>query len=306
MPAGMPDANALGRACAHLAGTASFELLPGATDQIPELARLLPVGTRIFVPHLPGPPLGNGVPTLAALRAAGFEPVAHVAARRIASRSEFGSFMEAASTAGVREILALGGDLDPPAGPFKEAADLLAADMILGTGIRAVHFGAYPDAHPRITVAALAASMQRKFDLAARLGIAARIVTQFSFEPENVAALARRMPAGSQVRLGIAGPCAVTTLMRYARLCGVGNSLRAVANLRHRCAATGRERGPDGQPRGPGRRPRHERGERRRPWPACLYLRRRAKGGGLALGDVAATRGPLASRTDLGQCLAPT
>jgi len=231
MPAGMPDANALGRACAHLAGTASLELLPGATDQIPELARLLPAGTRIFVPHLPGRPLGNGVPTLAALRAAGFEPVAHVAARRIASRSEFGSFMEAASTAGVREILALGGDLDPPAGPFKEAADLLAADMILGTGIGAVHFGAYPDAHPRITVAALAASMQRKFDLAARLGIAARIVTQFSFEPENVAALARRMPAGSQVRLGIAGPCAVTTLMRYARLCGVGNSLRAAANL---------------------------------------------------------------------------
>lgn len=231
MASDAPDTAALRRGCARLAASASLELLPGATAQIPELACLLPAGTRIFVPHLPGRPVGDAVPTLVALRQAGFEPVAHVAARRLASRSEYGSFLEAASAAGLREMLALGGDLDPPAGPFREAADLLEGDMIRDAGIGVVHFGAYPDAHPRIPAEILARAMQRKLDLAARQGIATGIVTQFSFAAENVATLARGVQAGSQIRLGIAGPCGIATLLRFARLCGVANSLRAAANL---------------------------------------------------------------------------
>ena len=231
MASDAPDTAALRRGCARLAASASLELLPGATAQIPELACLLPAGTRIFVPHLPGRPIGDAVPTLVALRQAGFEPVAHVAARRLASRSEYGSFLEAARAAGLREMLALGGDLDPPAGPFREAADLLEGDMIRDAGIGVVHFGAYPDAHPRIPAEILARAMQRKLDLAARQGIATGIVTQFSFAAENVATLARGVQAGSQIRLGIAGPCGIATLLRFARLCGVANSLRAAANL---------------------------------------------------------------------------
>ena len=231
MASDTPDTAALRRGCARLAASASLELLPGATAQIPELACLLPAGTRIFVPHLPGRPIGDAVPTLVALRQAGFEPVAHVAARRLASRIEYGSFLEAARAAGLREMLALGGDLDPPAGPFREAADLLEGDMIRDAGIGVVHFGAYPDAHPRIPAEILARAMQRKLDLAARQGIATGIVTQFSFAAENVATLARGVQAGSQIRLGIAGPCGIATLLRFARLCGVANSLRAAANL---------------------------------------------------------------------------
>jgi methylenetetrahydrofolate reductase (NADPH) len=231
MASDTPDTAALRRGCTRLAASASLELLPGATAQIPELARLLPAGARIFVPHLPGRPIGDAVPTLVALRQAGFEPVAHVAARRLASRSEYGSFLEAARTAGLREMLALGGDLDPPAGPFREAADLLEGDMIRDAGIGVVHFGAYPDPHPRIPAEILARAMQRKLDLAARQGIATGIVTQFSFAAENVATLARGVQAGSQIRLGIAGPCGIATLLRFARLCGVANSLRAAAHL---------------------------------------------------------------------------
>ena len=82
MASDTPDTAALRRGCTRLATSASLELLPGATAQVPELARLLPAGARIFVPHLPGRPIGDAVPTLVALRQAGFEPVAHVAARQ--------------------------------------------------------------------------------------------------------------------------------------------------------------------------------------------------------------------------------
>jgi methylenetetrahydrofolate reductase (NADPH) len=220
-------------AAARLAASASIELAPGATADIDALRALLPPGTLVFVPHLPRHALASSLGALAALRAAGFEPVPHVAARRIRDAAEYRAFLDAACASGVRELLLLGGDVDRPEGPFGEAADLLEGAALAASGIRRVHFAAYPDGHPAIAAPRLAAALDRKFAQATRQGLEASIVTQFSFTPGNVAALARAQQPARRVRLGMAGPTTLATLMRFATICGVGGALRGAALLGH-------------------------------------------------------------------------
>jgi methylenetetrahydrofolate reductase (NADPH) len=69
---------------------------------------------------------------------------------------------------------------------------------------------------------------------AAEVGIGASVLTQFTFAPLHVIqfciTLAKEAP-GVPVYAGMAGPTDFVSLMRYARLCGVSTSLRALQKL---------------------------------------------------------------------------
>jgi methylenetetrahydrofolate reductase (NADPH) len=59
------------------------------------------------------------------------------------------------------------------------------------------------------------------------------IVTQFCFEAEPVLdwlKMARASGIDAPVRIGIAGPAGIATLLKFAVRCGIGNSLRALSN----------------------------------------------------------------------------
>jgi methylenetetrahydrofolate reductase (NADPH) len=77
----------------------------------------------------------------------------------------------------------------------------------------------------------LDSALERKLELAARHGLKAYLVTQFSFAPNRVVAycanVARGAP-GVPVYVGLAGPTAPVTLLRFAQRCGVSASLRAL------------------------------------------------------------------------------
>ena len=68
-------------------------------------------------------------------------------------------------------------------------------------------------------------------NLARQIGLQVHIVTQFCFEGEPIVAWLKRIRAMGvhlPVRIGLAGPAGIATLMRYAMHCGVGNSIRAL------------------------------------------------------------------------------
>ena len=56
-----------------------------------------------------------------------------------------------------------------------------------------------------------------------------RIVTQFGFDADGFVAWAESLKnneVGLPVHLGVAGPAKLTTLIKFAAMCGVGNSLQ--------------------------------------------------------------------------------
>lgn len=217
---------------AELLVSGSLEMSPDHPEDAREIAALLPAGTCVYVNHLSRHALARSLPALAALRAAGLEPVPHVAARRIVSRVELATFLErAVGDAAVSKVLLIGGDDPQPLGPYADGAAVLREGILVEYGIRQVGLPGYPEGHARVSRAALRRALPDKLSLATAQGINAYVVTQFCFAPARVveycSELARQVPA-IPVYVGLAGPADTRTLLRFAQICGVSVSLRAL------------------------------------------------------------------------------
>jgi methylenetetrahydrofolate reductase (NADPH) len=220
---------------AELIAAGSLEMSPRELHQAAEIAAQLPTDTCVYIPSLPGLPLGRTLEAVAALRAAGLDPVPHVSARRIADREEFRIFLRRAVVEhGVHRVLLLGGDEPQPRGPYRDSVQLLEEGILADCGVREIGVAGYPEGHPRIATLQLGEAMDRKVRLAQKQGLGLYVVTQFCFAPARVveycAELRRKYPAVS-VYAGIAGPTDPIALARYAQRCGVSASLRALRNL---------------------------------------------------------------------------
>lgn len=189
------------------------------------LKTALPAGTAVYLTAVPGRAPDDVIETAALLRALDFEPVPHVAARSVASQGALDDLLgRLATTARVRRILAVAGDCDMPLGPFGSALDLIESGLLQHHGIDEVGIAGYPDGHPRIGSDALARVLAAKIDAAEQTGLRVHIVTQFGFDAGAVVDWLRRLrDSGIEqpVRVGMPGPVNLSTLMRYARNCGV-------------------------------------------------------------------------------------
>lgn len=222
----------IARLMSDLLGGGSLEISPYRAADANDIAALLPSATRVYVNHPPRHSLINSHGALNALRAAKLEPVAHIAARRLASRNELRSFLERArDEAGLSKVLLVGGDEPRPCGPYASGAELLREDVLARCGIREVGLPGYPEGHPSVPRAALEAALEEKLALIAGQRLSAYIVTQFSFAPARVIEyctdLGRTLPA-IPLYVGLAGPTEARTLLRFAQRCGVSASLRAL------------------------------------------------------------------------------
>jgi methylenetetrahydrofolate reductase (NADPH) len=192
-------------------------------------------GTTVHVAWIPGDEAGAIVATLAALRRAGFNPVPHVAARQIAGTAVLEDYIaRAVGEAGVDELLVIGGDAEKPAGPFAASMDVLRSGVIERHRIARVGIAGHPEGSPRIGPIELDAALREKAHFAGQSSAHFHIVTQFCFEVDPILswiAELRNARITLPVRIGLAGPASVATLVKFALRCGVGNSIRAL-NLR--------------------------------------------------------------------------
>jgi methylenetetrahydrofolate reductase (NADPH) len=219
----------------ELVAAGSMEISPRELHRAKDVGTLLPAGSCVYIPSLPGLPLARTLEAIAAIRDAGLDPVPHVSARRIFNRAEFRDFLSKASAQyGVHRVLLLGGDEPRPKGPYADSLQILEEGLLADCGVREIGVGGYPEGHPRIPLNALDKALARKLELAARQSIGVYVLTQFSFAPARVvdycATLARMWP-DLPVYVGIAGPTDPAALLRYAQRCGVSVSLRALRSL---------------------------------------------------------------------------
>jgi methylenetetrahydrofolate reductase (NADPH) len=226
----------------------SIELSPRDEFAGDALRPLLAPGTTVFVNHPPSVTHHDIVGACARLRRAGFVPVPHVAARRLASFTQASDFLQrVAGEAGVERLLLIGGD-DSPVGPFRAALDLLSTGVVERHGVGHVVFAGYPEGHPAIDAGTLESALQAKVALARQSGLGVSLVTQFGFEVAPILrwiASLRAQGIDCPVHVGIAGPASVATLAKFAIRCGIGASLRALARGHTAFARILVESGPD-------------------------------------------------------------
>jgi methylenetetrahydrofolate reductase (NADPH) len=184
----------------------------------------LPRGSRIYVSAVPGRPAKEAIDAAKRLRAAGLEPVPHVAVRNFASREALDDFLaRLTGEARVTRALVIAGDRSE-CGPFRRAEDAIDSGILQRRGIRAIGIAGYPDGHPRIGPDELQRAMAHKIAAAEATGLAVEIVTQFCFDARAMLGYIARLRAFGfelPLRIGLAGPTSLAALLRYATRCGV-------------------------------------------------------------------------------------
>jgi methylenetetrahydrofolate reductase (NADPH) len=220
-------------AVAQLARGYSLEATRPSAAEIAELADIAPAGTRVYLSAIPTRPALETIEAAMLLAAAGFEAVPHLAARNFASAQVLDDFLARASgEAGVRRVLIIAGDRAEPAGEFRSALDVIDGGTLKHRGITEIGIAGYPDGHPRISQQDLDRALADKIRAAEASGIVVHVVTQFSFDAEAILTWIARVRAfglEQEVRIGLAGPTNLGTLLRYAQRCGVRASAQGLA-----------------------------------------------------------------------------
>ncbi|MBT5031808.1 MAG: methylenetetrahydrofolate reductase, partial [Proteobacteria bacterium] len=198
-------------------------------------SEFLPHAMSVYVPLLAKRDLMSNLDILKRLRNAGFNPVPHIAARRVTSEEVLKEFLSSAvNEAGIKRVLLIAGDIDEPAGPYFDTLDVLRSEILPANGIQEVSIAGYPEGHPRIPQQKLIDALGEKLVLADSNGLDASVLTQFSFVPKRIiqfcSDLGRNAP-GIPVYVGMAGPTDMFKLMRYAKICGVSTSWRALSEM---------------------------------------------------------------------------
>jgi methylenetetrahydrofolate reductase (NADPH) len=132
---------------------------------------------------------------------------------------------------GTLHALVLGGDIASPVGPFSSARRLVETGLFAKHGFRALGFATYPEAHPKISADDLDNSLELKLQLANAQGLKTWLVSQFCFDSAPILTHVERLRGRgvtSPVHVGVAGPTSRKSLLKYAMLCGIGNSIRAL------------------------------------------------------------------------------
>jgi methylenetetrahydrofolate reductase (NADPH) len=219
----------------RLARGASLELNCLERDEFHAARELLRPGQRIYVSHLPRQTWEQTLELCAVVAAAGCDPVPHIPVRLLTDGLQPAALLRAAFDAGVREPLLLAGDYPKPKGPFGDVMSLLRTGMVETCGFKRVSFAGHPEGHPVVPSREIRQAQVDKWRMASAQGMQVTFVTQFFFAAKPFSQWACELRSeGVQARLvaGLAGPTGISRLLRLARRCGVGPSIRALTARR--------------------------------------------------------------------------
>jgi len=213
---------------------ASIEMTCKDTGDLAEAATLVPKGTDIFIALFPNQTWDDLTGAAKAVREAGLNPVPHVPARRVKDRAEVAEIgRKLCSVAGVTKMLLIAGDMPAPEGAFDSTIGILESGELTRAGIKSICMAGHPEGHPHMTVDQQRHYEARKVALAQEQGFDLTFMTQVCFESAPIIQWEKLLRANgitTPVRAGLAGPAGIKTLLRFAKICGAGASMRALTS----------------------------------------------------------------------------
>src|SRR5437764_15062320 len=98
----------------------SIETTVREAGRIEKYQDLVPTGTSMYIPHVPGVAREDTVALAATVRKENMDPVPHIVARRTESAAVLDDLLKRpVAEAGVTRELCLAGDIDKPEGQFE-------------------------------------------------------------------------------------------------------------------------------------------------------------------------------------------
>lgn len=230
--------------------SASIEVSPKQALESAELPTLFPQGTSVYITDVGTDPTPTLVAAAKRVTQLGYDAVPHFASRRLTSRAALQDRVKAtAQEAGVTNVLVIGGGLEKQAGDFSSTMEVLDTGFFDENGINRIGIAGHPEGSPDFNEDVALHALRLKKQFGERTGAQMRIVTQFGFDGLSFANWALKLrDAGIDmpVHLGVAGPAKITTLVKYAAMCGVGNSLSFFKRNTRSIATLATKHSPEG------------------------------------------------------------
>jgi methylenetetrahydrofolate reductase (NADPH) len=211
----------------------TLEMTAKDVERLEAAAPNIPQGTRISVTFLPGEEFPQRVFASGVVKKLGFVPVPHISARRLKSEAELEKFLDDLATqVGIEDCFVIAGDPPQPEGPYEDALAVIRSGKLQQYGIRHVGISGYPEGHPDISNEKLWQALRDKKATLEEMGLGYSVMTQFGFDAEpvlNWLEQVKKEGIDVPIRIGVAGPAGIKTLLGYAKRCGVGVSTRVMA-----------------------------------------------------------------------------
>ena len=207
---------------------ASIEISPKHALEMSDLGEFIPAHTRVYITDLATHDSAAMARACQNLIEQNLVAVPHIAARRLINGADLADRVKRYSAVGVDDVLVIGGSPDRIAGDMNSTMEVLATGILDANGITSIGVAGHPEGSPDFSDEVALAALRLKKQFAERSDAKLRIVTQFGFDPQifiNWADGLSEHGIDLPVHLGVAGPAKITTLIKYAAMCGVGNSL---------------------------------------------------------------------------------
>jgi methylenetetrahydrofolate reductase (NADPH) len=197
----------------------TLEIVPAHADRIHVVSGLV---NEIFIAMIPGTNTEEMLNALAKVRAEGFEPVPHLAARSFSDERQLEHFCDGLRDHAINKILLIAGGLSKCDGLYSNSLQILQSPAFEKAGVSTVALAGHPEGNPADPAAAQ--SLREKILFLRQQGKAAEIVTQWSFSPGKVNHYLEQLHTDGldiPTRIGVPGPASLKTLLKYAKICGV-------------------------------------------------------------------------------------
>lgn len=221
------------QAAAHLTIGASVEMSGLDESEFPAARAHLVPGQKIFVSHLPGQTWRRTFEVCQQLSQWGFHPVPHIPVRLVLDACDLDRVLGAARDAGALELLLISGDYADARGKYRCVLDVLAEGSLRSRGFESVSLAGHPEGHPQVPWDLICQAQVDKWRRASADGLRVNFISQFCFESAPLLQWAKFMRAAgveASLSVGLAGPTALGKLIKLARHCGVGASLRLLTS----------------------------------------------------------------------------
>lgn len=210
----------------------SLETTPHAAAKTADFREHARIGDNVYITFLHGADFNDTIAVAERLRREGFNPVPHIAARSIASKTVLEEGLKRLRDgAGLSQVLLIGGAVERPLGEFSDTMQILETGLLDKYGVTKIGVAGHPEGSPDIADEAIKQALRWKNDFARRTDAYVYLVTQFCFEPEPIIKWDKLIQAEGNalpVHIGIPGLATVRTLLAHARACGIGPSMRVI------------------------------------------------------------------------------
>lgn len=210
----------------------TLETTPGAAAKVPDFREHMRKGCTVYITFLPGSDFADTIAVARRLRAEGFNPVPHFAARSIPTKAFFeDNLRRLKDEADISQVLLIGGAVPSPLGEFSDSMQLLATGLLDKYNIKRIGVAGHPEGSPDIPDEAIKQALKWKNDFARRTDAEVYLVTQFCFEDEPIIKWDKQVQAEGNrlpIYIGIPGLATIKTLLAHAKACGIGPSMRFI------------------------------------------------------------------------------